>query len=382
MVGSVSRRAGRGGWLLAAFSVVALLCGTARAQVGEVTNERYRLRWVRESGAESCVSGAALARWLPQVVAPNASVAGSPVLLLDGVAEPAAPPLTFSVRISVRDAVTKELLGERELTTTESKCSALTPAVMLVLAMSVDPDRAQSGLPAAVQDELRRDREEDVDVWPAPSDAAALEPGPSPVAAAPPRVSVAPARAAATRPVVSRGRTAELRSGLALSHHVQPKLSPGLMLGGTLAWSEAWSASLAALGWLPRTAAIAPSAYALDDGVDFDAVQLALSLCRRLVEWGPGRAEACAGAQLGLRWLSARALANKNNPVRPFFGPELGLAATLTLGAGWSLRTGVDATLSLRDDRFTYEDHLGRSQLLFEPGLFSGRALLGVGRQL
>lgn len=364
-------------------AVVAVMGAVAQspAQTAGESSDRYRLHWVRESGAESCVSGAVLARLLPQVVVAGAGEAGAPVLLLEGVAESAAAPLSFRVRISVRDAASGELLGERELTTAESKCSALTPAVMLVLAMSVDPDAAQGGLPASVQDELRRGREEDVDVWPATGMAA-------PTARAPRKIQPpaptrpAPLLAGASAAPPSNGSTAELRGGLALSYDVQPKLAPGLMLGGRLVWSKGWSASLAGFGWLPRTVSVVPSPYALDDGVDFNAVQLVLSLCRRLVEWGPAQAEACAGADIGVRWLMATALANQDNPLRAFYGPELGLAGSLQLGGGWSIHTSIDAALSLRDDRFTYTDHTDRQQVLFDPGLFSGRALLGVGRQL
>ena len=169
---------------------------------------------------------------------------------------------------------------------------------------------------------------------------------------------------------------------MALSHEVQPKLAPGLMLGGRLTWSKRWSASLAGFGWLPSTVAVSPNGYAVDDGVDFNAAQLALALCRSMVEWGPIRAEACAGVDLGVRWLAARALANQENPFRAFFGPGLGLGASLRLGTGWALHGAIDATLSLRDDSFTYVDHAAEPQSLFEPGLVSGRASLMVGRQL
>jgi hypothetical protein len=120
----------------------------------------------------------------------------------------------------------------------------------------------------------------------------------------------------------------------------------------------------------------------LDDAVDFNAVQLALAACRRVVRFGSAGVVACAGATAGVRWLSARALANQDNPYRGYFGPELGLGFGYELGAGWSVDAGVNGAVSLRQDHFTYEDHASNEHTLFDPGLFFGRATLSLGRAL
>jgi hypothetical protein len=154
------------------------------------------------------------------------------------------------------------------------------------------------------------------------------------------------------------------------------------MVGGRLRWSDDWSASLQAVAWWPQGVAPAPSPYLLDDGIDFHAAQLLLSVCRRAFGAELASVEVCGGATLGLRWLSARALAVKNNPWRLFLGPELGVRTNLQLGWGWSLAAGVTATASLRRERFAYEDYRGRQQTLFEPYWLSGRVLLGVEKEL
>ena len=63
-------------------------------------------------------------------------------------------------------------------------------------------------------------------------------------------------------------------------------------------------------------------------------------------------------------------------------GPEVGVRAGLPLGRGWSLEAGVTATAALRRERFAYEDYRGRQRTLFEPYWLSGRALLGMEKEL
>jgi hypothetical protein len=349
--------------------------------------ERFQLRWHREGGAESCVSGAALARHLAQIVESGAADSPAPIVL-EGRAAMATPPLQYRVTIQVRDATSGELVGERELTTAEDKCSALTPAVLLVLAMSINPDAAQTGLPEAIADELRREREEDVDVWPSNS----ATPTPSGRSSAGKRaVARNSAASSVVAPISARDRIPtrenspsrpDLRVGLAYSVEVQPAPSTGVLLGTRLPWSRDWAISVAALAWLPRAVGVQQSPYVLDDAVDFNAVQLAVAVCRRVVAFEAARLDGCAGLTGGVRWLSARALANQGNPYRGYWGPELGLGFAYALGEKWSLDAGVTGTFSGRHDHFSYTDHDDREHLLFEPGLFSGRSVLSVGRSL
>jgi hypothetical protein len=390
MHAAAARRAQRALPLLVGCASALLVARGAGAQEapGVLGTERYQLRWVREGGAESCVSGAALARLLGRVVEPEAAPAMSS-FLLQGLAEPAPAPLRYRVLISVRDAASGELIGERELTSSEPKCSVLTPAILLVLAMSVDPEVARKGLPPAVAEELRRGHEEDVDVWPPPAPPPASVPGSKPQElsiAAPFAASLEsrapePSRRTGTSPspaASARKERPSLRLALAGSGQVQPELSPGLLLGGRVPWSEKWAASFSALAWLPSAVEVEPSPYVLDDAVDFNAVQLSLAACRRLLGESI-RLEACGGIGAGVRWLLARALANQRNPYRGFLGPELGISARWLVGSSWSIDAGAHAAGSLRDDSFGYVDHRGEQRELFETGWISGFTYLGVG---
>lgn len=381
-----------------------LLCSTTGAGAEQGKAKRYQLRWVREGGAESCVSGAALERLLEQVLEASATSPGRPVLL-EGVATPAPEPLRYSIHLSVRDAATGEMMGERELSTGEPRCSALTPALLLVLAMSVDPDAGKAGLPPAVSEELRRDREEDVDVWPAAGRAGT---SPSVASNAPAREStlrLSPTNAmAAVDPAGPGARAREVErapesdgsareldgpardearifGALALSLGVFPALATGAELGARVPLRRGWALSFSVLGWFPQIVALPNSPYLQDDGVQLATGQLGAALCRPLfgtrLQWG-----LCGGVGAGLRWVSALALSSRDNPTRPFYGPTLGVDGTFRIASSWFVSGGITAQAFVPRYTFTYVDHSGQPRPWFEPSLLSGRAWLGVGALL
>jgi hypothetical protein len=124
------------------------------------------------------------------------------------------------------------------------------------------------------------------------------------------------------------------------------------------------------------------SAHALADGVSFGAAQVVTAACRSFGTEMPLSVMGCGGATLGLRWVSADALATQNDPRRLYFAPALSAEATWRAGKAWFLRGGASASASLRRDRFTYRDSVGQTQMLFEPKVLSGYTFLGLGARL
>lgn len=351
--------------------------GPAAAHAEEpVAGDRYRLQWEREDGAESCVSGAVLARLLEQVLGARPSPAASGPILLEGRARPAPVPLRFSIRVTVRDARTHELFGERELTTADVQCSALTPALLLVLAMSVDPDAARDGLPSAVESELRGPRETTPEH--APSRVQAL---PTPRAAPLPSAGAEPTASTLVTPPDSDVNAPRIFATLAVATEIMPALALGGGFGARLPLRRQWSLSFAVFGWNPQTVALPNSSFLEDGGVQLAAGQLAVSLCRPLVGERL-RLGACAGLGAGLRWVWARALTNEDNPTRAFFGPELGLEASWRFASSWFLSADATTQVQLRWDRFTYRDHRDEAQTWFEPGRVVSRFGLSLGASL
>lgn len=362
--------------------VVASLFRATGVEAQEPVAERYRLSWTREGGAESCASGAALSRLLEQVLGAHSTPGGSSPVLLEGVAKVAPAPLRFAVRVSVRDAQSNEIIGERELTTAEEQCSTLTPALLLVLAMSVDPSAGREGLPANVAEELKRTRDEDVDVWPASPATTAPPPAPVTARPAPREAETPPARKPPERrtaPSAQQSREQlQIFAALAASTGILPALAPGAGLGVGLPLRRGFSLSVALFGWYPQTVALPSSAFLDEAGVDIAASQLSGSLCHGLLGQGP-RLALCAGFDLGLRWVHARALTNENNPSRAFFGPELALQGSWQLGSSWLLGAGAAAHAQLRRDRFTYDAHDGLTRSWFHPDWLASRFWLSVG---
>jgi hypothetical protein len=373
-------------WSAAALSrglVLASLFRATGVEAQQPAAERYRLSWTREGGAESCASGAALSRLLEQVLGAHAAQPGSAPVLLEGVAKAAPAPLRFAVRVAVRDAQTKEIIGERELTTADEQCSTLTPALLLVLAMSVDPSAGHEGLPANVAEELKRTRDEDVDVWPATT---ATTPRPAPTTAAPaPRpMETPPPRPASTAAPPAKTvapdspQQLQVFAALAASTGILPALAPGAGFGLGLPLRRGFSLSFALFGWNPQTVALPSSAFLDAAGVDIAASQLSGGMCHAVVGHAP-RLALCAGFALGLRWVHAEALTNEANPTRAFFGPELALQGSWQLGSSWVLGAGAAAQAQLRRDRFTYQPHDGPPRTWFDPDWLSSRFWLSVG---
>lgn len=352
--------------------VCAVMTGaTASRAVEREEAKRYRLRWVRAGGAESCVSGAALERLLDRVLEAR-DLARERAWLLEGVAEPAPPPLTYALRITVRDPQSGEIVGERRLTTADERCSVLTAPLLLVLAMSVDPDVGGDGLPSSVTDALQRDPEATADAGSEPTTSQQVST---------PRPAPAVRRVARKAALPPRSNEPQVFGAFEVTAGVLPRLASGAALAGRVPLRHGWSLSLGLHGLLPQVIELEPSAYLLDNGIQLAAGQLSAALCRPLFG---DRLElaACGGLGAGLRWVDARALGTRLNPLQPFFGPALGAQCVLRVQSSWFVTLGITAQVLLGQGRLTYQDHLRQAHVLYDPPPASARSWLGLGAYL
>jgi hypothetical protein len=354
--------------------MLGLAASWSSRQAAAQSLDAYTLQWVREDGAESCVSSAALGEMLGEMLGSSRKVAPGQQLRLEGRVAPAAQELGFQATIRVLDAQ-GELIGERQLATPHSKCSTLTQPVLLVLTMSVDPQAALAPLPAEVEEELVEE-------------AAPAAQAENPVS---PKVARMPPAARRERrgerldqpvpPPETPGNWWSVLAGPSAALGLSPDPKPGMGLDARRGLARDWSASLSALAWLPSTVPV-KGPRALDDGVDFGAMQLGLSGCFDFLGRGLVRVGTCAGGVLGFRRVSARALEERNNPWRSYFGPQLSLESGYFSESSWFVRAGLGLMASLRKDRFYYLDYQGRSQLLYETGTLAGWGLFGAGVRL
>ncbi|HUS65807.1 MAG TPA: hypothetical protein VMZ28_14750 [Kofleriaceae bacterium] len=132
-----SRRAS--GVLLA----ISLLCAAAPARAQRTSS----LSWTRLPGAEACLGAAELARRGEERLGRAALVTPSQAeLSVEGRVEPRSGG-GWRATVAVARAG-GELLSERVIETREPRCSALDDAVVLVIALLIDPEGAPAAAPA------------------------------------------------------------------------------------------------------------------------------------------------------------------------------------------------------------------------------------------
>jgi hypothetical protein len=302
-----------------------------------------RLAWTREAGAEACldapqVEQAVRERLGRDPFVPNASASIEGNVRLVGAGYHAR----LLVRSGRRDAPTV-----RELSSSEPNCEALGRAVVLAVALVIDPERALRAHPKSGALEASAGRSE-----PAPE--------------APGTVSHAPRAAAPSSPSDGAARGALWAGGAAVQGLV-PGWAFGVGLGGDL--------------WAARNLDVRATALFLPevrrpDGFGFGATVFGVDGCVGWLSTGPVRHRACGGLQAG----AVHAVVYREDRTEP--GERLWLAAALTLGSRVHFKDPLfgfiegGAAVPFARYRFFVE---GSDRTVHEQPLFVGQLSLGVG---
>jgi len=131
------------------FLALALLGSfTTRAHAESSVLRRPSLHWVRADDALSCVDPRALAEHVEALVGPVLVRAPEAEHSIEGYVEGVGAG-KLRVRVRVLDAGGHKV-GERSFEQASEDCADLTPAVVFVIAMVIDPDVAAHGLPPAL----------------------------------------------------------------------------------------------------------------------------------------------------------------------------------------------------------------------------------------
>jgi hypothetical protein len=365
------------------------------ARAADNASKTFALNWVREPGAEGCVSSQVLARMLEQVVGPVLRQPADANVAIEGVVRRIEGG-GFRVGIRVTNAE-GAILGERELANAAPLCSALTPSLLLVLAIIIDPDAAQRALPSTVVSQLSKDAEAEataqrqqppiapsVDNQPAPSPPKEA----APVSRRPPNQrppalghELTPQAARPLEPAGSSSWRFEPFAALLVGTGILPGAHAGPLLGAGLTRPEIGSFSVSGIYWFPTSVDI-DSPRALDGDVRFHAIQAIITACRSVIDAGALTLEGCLGTVAGLRWIDAEPLSSRNDPASALFGALLASQLRLTLPAELFVFTGIASAALVPHERFTYEDFEGHEHLIFEAQRISGWASLGVGAKL
>lgn len=302
--------------------------------------EPARLEWVRLEGAGSCIDRAELEarvnrRLGSKAFDPRASRS------IEGVVRRTGE--VWRAQIAVRARANEANPPLRELESAAADCTSLGNAVVLAVALAVDPEAAFS-------------------------DAAAKAPpprAPAPVEAPPPPPPTAP-RAVSEAALAGRGDVA-LVSQLGLL----PKASFGVGLGVATTLTPRFELGLRARAF-PDVEIGGDPAYA----VGLAAFTLEVCALARPARWVDVRA--CAGPSLGLLH-AAVLVGDRDQPgQRGSLAAELGLDAVFSLTRTLTFELGARAAMPVTRYRFTVE---GSDQPLFVQSVVSGVAQVGLGLQ-
>jgi hypothetical protein len=337
----------------------AVLCSALSVGATPAPSEPVALHAVRAPGAEACVTPYELARRVETLTGPRfVAASASKVSLEVWLARDASG---YFAQLTRSDARGRS--EPRTLRAPGPECGALTPTLVFVVALMVDPALSSAALPPEVLAALTEALPDDDTLL------AAVE-APAPAPPAPPqRVATPPAPLPAQAPLGDTRFALEL-SGLARSHGRFTGLV-GAALGADLPVPRFAPLRLA----LYAASSPAPGMLALDLR-RLTAVAVDVGLCPLHLRRGALRFHGCAG--LGAGWLlgvGAGFVENRRARLMDTgLTAELGLAYQITRRFGLAFALGVRVRLSR--GRFSAEDRAGETDR-YTPPLLDGIARLG-----
>jgi hypothetical protein len=311
--------------------ILATCCYAAEAHAAQPA----RLEWVRLEGAGSCIGSAELEARVKRRLGtdpfdPRASRS------IEGVARRTGE--IWRAQIAVRARPDEANPPLRELESAAADCASLSNAVVLAVALAVDPAAAFSD--AAVK--------------------APLPPQPVEAPKAP------PAAPATTGPEASLA----VRADLALEGQVGllPQASLGVGLGVAAALTRRFELGLRARAF-PEVEVSGDPAYAVG------LTALTLELCGLTRPANPVELRACAGPSLGLLH-AAVLVGDRTQPgQRALLAAELGLDVAFPLTRSLAFVLGTRAVVPVTRYRFTLE---GSNDALFAQSAVAGIGQIGL----
>ncbi|HEY3497829.1 MAG TPA: hypothetical protein VGK73_24190 [Polyangiaceae bacterium] len=343
---------------LAPACLVVLLSRPSFAEEGG-TDARFRLSWARGDGAESCVDQRALAgavrlRLGREPFADDAESGIEGTILRDGS--------TFRANLRVRDARGTEV-GRRDLELETGDCSKLTDALVLAVALTIDPNAPASGEASPVDDHPAAEA-------PAVTPRSDTEEHAVANAARPaPQASDATAQRGAPCPACAPKKTRELRLALRglVGGGLLPGIAPGVSVTG-FAGTREFTGTLG-LSWFPETSTA-------DGEFSFGSSSVSAGACWEPLAAARFLAGACADFAVG----ALHAVVWELAPVEPgdhaFVAAELGPYVGVELGLGLRVELGAFAALPLLRPNFLVQ---GTNERAFKSEALGIVGFLGLG---
>lgn len=312
--------------------MVALVACIASAQVAAAQGEPasgVRFDFSRDAQADGCPSGEVIRGAVRDRLGRDPFV-GDPIRIIEGHVRNDGG-LVAEIVVRTSDG---ELVGRRELRSDEPSCESLADAIVLAVALTIDPNALLASRPPEPVEPPR-------------------EPDPSPRVEAPPPV-----------PVEDRSPT----GGLALALAVGAGLLPSVSVGPALI------ASIDVLPWMSVEAGLTlwPEQSEADAGFGLTTGRLAICFVPLASDL---RVLLCAGGQAG----ALHQVVRIPEPVDPGqrFWAAVSAAATFELRIVGPLmaRAGLELVVPLVRDRFV----TGAAAEIFEPSAVAGAGHAGLG---
>lgn len=354
----------------------------------------FALNWVREPGAEACISSQVLARSIEQWLGPVFDRPSEAELAIEGRVAHDASSASWRAYVRVADA-RGSVLGARELSSTAPNCHALDAQVALVIVMAIDPEVALRGLPDELLEEFSVQNDAAAQLLEelrAQHDTATARVGGAP-AVATARASAAPKSAPSAQPSTDKARDQDSEgsgnastatehdwhfepfAGAALSVGIQPAPAAGIGLGMRAQSPSWWALVLNGTLWLPTDTRVTVQSHALQ----FHALQASLGFCPRLWQGATWLWTSCAGATIGDRWPDPGPLHARPGSSRAYWAPTMGSELQFRPARHWFVQLAVATGLVSPRDRFKYANVSGRTLDLFVPPAVAGWGFLAIG---
>lgn len=324
------------------FPLAIVTCGVVAAAclagVEARAAEPARLEWVRLEGAGSCIDRTELESRVKRRLGnepfdPRASRS------IEGVVQRSGK--IWRAQIVVRARPDEPAPPRRELESAAADCESLSDAVVLAVALAIDPQAA----------------------WSDPTVKAAPPPPPSPLAEAPKPL---PVPAATPGGEEALGGRAQLVFAGQLG--LLPRASLGLGLGVAMLAASRFELGLRALAFPEVEVSGAPS-YAVG------LVALTFDFCGVARPAEPIQLRACAGPSLGVLHASVLAGDRTQPGQRASLAGEVGGDAVFALSSKWAVELSARAAVPVTRYRFMLE---GSDQPLFAQSAVAGIAHLGL----
>jgi hypothetical protein len=377
-----------GVWLRALSLGVWLCTAVPFAAAAQSRPQTFSLNWVRGEGAERCASSQLLARAIEQLLGPVLRTPSEAEVAIEGTVTELKPGwFEMKTRVLTPEG---DVLGARTLQREADDCASLTPAILLVLTLTLDPEAAAHGFPTVLLARLATSAD------PASALLAELEREEKAKRAAtsePPGDQRPPARKSmpVSKPKVATEPSAQPRAkpaqwgaffqlGLAGQLFVLPHawLGVGLLTG--LTTPSPLSLTLSVHYWAPAAARF--ESFGDQKEVLFSAVQSELSFCFPISLALKLQLSPCFGWALGMRWVDASVLQRHPDVHRLYGGPSGQASLRYALSERWYASLDLAGAFLFPQDRFTFRNFADHERTIFEPKPYAAWSTLALGVRL